>query len=227
MVEGENLVTWRLAHFSLVVVGESHNPTILNPDFLVHEGIVPKPWKWNVEETITTPPLALVRYTNSVHITVEQRKFQITDSKCESGPGKSRISEIAVGYVRILPHVKYTAVGCNFHALLPVANPGRYLRERFLKPGPWNSYAAGLGTVGIKLSYEIDETLRMTLTIDAGEAQTSEGESPQEVVIIGVNFNRECKCPSVEDAVECLQQVPRDWGTFNEAMERFFGKGSQ
>ena len=54
----------RLFQFSGVVVGQAHNPTILNPDFLAAEGIVPKSWNWSVSETITTPPLAMVRYSN-------------------------------------------------------------------------------------------------------------------------------------------------------------------
>ena len=74
-------MTLRLIQFSGVVLGQFHNPTILNPNFLETEGIVPKSWDWKVSKNITTPPLAVVTYTNGVTITVEPNKLQVTDLK--------------------------------------------------------------------------------------------------------------------------------------------------
>ena len=60
----------KLIQFSTVVVGKAHNPTILNPDFLAVNGIVASDWGWEVAETITTPPFAVVRYTCGVSVTI-------------------------------------------------------------------------------------------------------------------------------------------------------------
>ena len=88
-------MTARLFQFSGVVVGQAHNPTILNPDFLAAEGIVPKSWNWSVSETITTPPLAMVRYANGATITWSllsrtNCKSQTPTSKTDHATAKSR-----------------------------------------------------------------------------------------------------------------------------------------
>ena len=119
-------MTGKLFQFSGVVVGQAHNPTILNPDFLAAEGIVPKSWNWSVSETITTPPLSMVRYMNGVTITVEPNKLQVTDPNVENGPGDSKVTEIASEYVRVLPHVRYTASGNNFQSLIHRDSPEEY-----------------------------------------------------------------------------------------------------
>src|SRR2546428_392286 len=107
-----------LIQFSVVVVGEAHNPTILNPDFLAIREIVPKEWGWEVlSPAITTPPFAIVRYTNRVSITVEHGKLQVADLGVGDDPTGSKAAEIARRYVNTLPHVRYTAVGINFHSI--------------------------------------------------------------------------------------------------------------
>ena len=49
---------------SVVVTAEFHNPSILNPDFLVSREIIPADWV--VTEAVTTPPVSVVRYNNGI-----------------------------------------------------------------------------------------------------------------------------------------------------------------
>ena len=49
---------------SVVVTAQFHNPSILNPDFLVSRQIVPEGWA--VAETLTTPPVSVVKYENGI-----------------------------------------------------------------------------------------------------------------------------------------------------------------
>ena len=61
-----------LLQFSIVVRGESHNPTVLNPDFLAIQGIIPHAWGWKVQQkVITTPMVAMVEYANGVSLQVQ------------------------------------------------------------------------------------------------------------------------------------------------------------
>jgi len=126
--------------FSVVVAGEVHNPTILNPDFLAIREIVPREWGWEVAgPAITTPPFAIVRYTNGVSITVEHNKLQVADLSVDDDPTGSKATEVARRYVNTLPHVRYTAVGINFHSVAEVPDPATSLKTRFLKSGPWDN----------------------------------------------------------------------------------------
>lgn len=216
-------MSWKLIQFSEVVVGDAHNPTILNPDFLAAQRIVPKSWGWEVAETITTPPLSIVRYTCGVTITVEQNKIQITDLNVENGPEKSKITEIATAYIEILPHVRYTAVGNNFKCVIPKSKAGDYLKSRFLKEGAWFEAPGKLNAFGLKLGYPLVPTGQLILTIDAAEAKLSEDAEIQEVIICNANFSRDCgEDPKAEIAVDYLRKSGDDWVAYSQAIDSLF-----
>jgi hypothetical protein len=212
-------VKWRLIQFSAVVVGQSHNPTILNPDFLREQGIVPKSWGWEVAKTITTPPLAVVAYTNGVSINVEQNKLQVTDPNVEEGPDKSRVTEIASAYVTVLPHVRYTAVGNNFQSLHPMEDAAERMKSRFLKEGPWTTSPRTLETAGLKLTYEFEDQGRLTLALEAGEAKLPDAADQQPVVLANANFDRKCGERATHTmVVGHLEKAMQDWAIYEHTM---------
>jgi hypothetical protein len=213
----------RLVQFSAVVVGQSHNPSILNPDWVEGQGIVPKSWGWPVKENITTPPLSLVRYENGVVITVEQEKLQVTDPNVEEGPENSKVTQIASGYLNTLPHVTYKAVGVNFQGLIPMQTPEVYIRDRFLKPGPWTEVSPDLDAVGIRLLFPLEDGGRFTLTLDVGAANLPDNADAQPVVVTNANFNRTCSSsPTLNDAKEHLGKAMGDWANYHEKLHQFF-----
>ncbi len=214
----------RLFQFSGVVVGQAHNPTILNPDFLMVEGIVPKSWNWIVVDTITTPALAMVRYANDVTITVEKTKLQVTDPNVEDGPDKSKVGEIASAYVKTLRHVHYTAVGNNFQTLIEMDSPESFLKQLFLKDGPWNNSKRMLDAVGIRLIYPLRPG-KLSLSIDSGQAKLPNDANKQPVILSNANFNRECsQHPSFEEVSQFLQQAMDDWLNYQSLLNDILQK---
>jgi len=207
----------RLTQLSTVTVGSAHNPTILNPDFVALRNIVPKDWDWTVVETLTTPPFAIIRYGNSVSITVEHNKLQVTDAAVGEDPTTSKVGQIATAYVKTLPHVPYTAVGINFQGILEVESPETYLKNRFLKSGPWNTSPYPLTAAGLRLLYPLEDSGRLTLSLDAGEAiRTQENpHQPVSLLIANANFHRDCQgYPAEEQAITHLAHLASDWRTY-------------
>ena len=114
---------------SVVVTAQFHNPSILNPDFLASREIVPAEWK--VAETLTTPPVSVVKYENGVEWSVDQSRLTVAE---RSGPefGDSyRVHPLVIAYLRKLPHVPYRSLGLNCQVSKHQANPRRWLIERF------------------------------------------------------------------------------------------------
>jgi len=146
-------MSFELAQFSIVIVGKGHNPTILNPDFLAIRGIVPRAWGWEPAEVLTTPPLSLVRYPIGVSIQMDPQRLQISDLQPGEPPVESKIIPIARAIVETLPNVRYTAVGINFQAIARVESPDRFLKARFLKPGPWDTAEHPVQMAGFRLVY--------------------------------------------------------------------------
>lgn len=206
----------KLLQFSMVVLGRTHNPTLLNPDFLTLNGIVPKEWNWEVAETITTPPMAMVRYTSGLTITVEHHKLQVADVEVGPDPSESKTPAIARAYVETLPHVRYAAVGANFQSGAETDDPGGLLKDCFLKPGAWDRPPHALQNVGLRLVYPLTGG-RLILSLDAGEAeQTEAGESGTRALILANgNFHRDCDAyPAVNQVRDCIDAAEDDWRTY-------------
>lgn len=126
MLEKPRLV---LRTVSVVVNAEFHNPSILNPDFLVSREIVPA--DWTVLETVTTPTLSVVRYENGVAWTVNPAQLTITQP---TGPDFADICDVhrlASLYLEKLPYVPYRSFGLNCEIAVSEPEPRRRLVERF------------------------------------------------------------------------------------------------
>ncbi len=207
----------RPLEFSIVVVASDCNPTILNPDFLAKNRIVPDDWGWKVSgPPITTPPFAMVSYDSGVSVSVEPNKFQVVDKLTDRTPDASRIPEVAHRYVEVLPHVRYTAVGHNFKGFAKQVDAEAFLKQRFLKSGVWDSDKHPLEGVSLKFAYPLQGG-RLNLSLDGAIIEDRSGDEPRELhgVLVQANYHRNCKdYPSHGQVIEHLRHTRDDWAHF-------------
>lgn len=209
----------RHLEFSVVVAANDHNPTILNPDFLDRQDIVPTAWGWKVAgNPITTPPFAVVSYDSGVTVSVEANRLQVRDVRGTSE--SSKVLDIARKYVEILRHVRYSAVGINFRSLAEHAEPNAFLKERFLKSGPWDGDAHVLQGIGLKFVYLLDET-RVTLTTESLiGTESSEGQSKESSgILVYANFHSDCHgYPAADQAIAHLSNTEKNWAAYQNLL---------
>ena len=122
--------TVRLHQVSVVVTAQSHNPSILNPDFLRVLEVVPQDWE--VAQTISTPAVSLVRYKNGITWTVETEKLEVKESCGPSLDDESQCHDLVTKYINKLPFVPYRHLGLNCIVSSPQAEANRWLCDRFL-----------------------------------------------------------------------------------------------
>ena len=122
----------RLESVSVVVTAEFHNPSILNPDFLVSRGIVPA--DWNVSETLTTPPVSVVKYDNGVEWAVDQSRLNVSEKAGPAFDGPFRVHTLATEYLTKLPYVPYRDLGLNCRVSMKEFDPRSWLLKRFAPP---------------------------------------------------------------------------------------------
>lgn len=201
-----------LIQFSIVLVANDHNPSLINPDFLERTGIIDKEWGWKPKgDLITTPPFATVPYDSGVTITVETNKLQVVD---QSGaiPTRSRASSIIIKYIDELPHIPYQAIGINFNGAVKRTDSGEYLKKHFLKIGKWDTEESPLQSVGLKLVYDFSEC-RVVLGLDQAHKA---GDKREEAILASGNFHRDCdnSKSANEQISDFVGNIEGDWGYY-------------
>lgn len=181
---------FRLTSFSVVVVAQNHNPTLLNPDFLEINGIVEE--KRKVVEALTTPPVSIVRYEDGLSITFELQKLQILQPTPVTFADDWEAPKIAVNFVKALPHVLYKAVGLNWIGVLTHSDPSNWLKERFVNPGPWNNKKLPLQSVGISFTYPFDNENSCNLRLETGEVRDFSG-TLESGIAVNANYHHDVK----------------------------------
>ena len=120
----------QLHHVSVVVTAQSHNPSILNPDFLRALEIVPRDWE--VAQTISTPAISLVSYENGVTWTVEPEKLEVREHCGPDFDTEYQCHELVTKYIDKLPYVPYRHLGLNCLVSCYQVEANRWLLDRFL-----------------------------------------------------------------------------------------------
>ena len=173
---------------SVVVTAEFHNPSILNPDFLRGQEIVPMSWK--TAQQITTPQFSNLRFENGIDWTVDQSKLAVSEN-CESGDrNEYRTYGLVIEYLRKLPHVPYRNLGLNCVVAVRKQNPQRWLTQRFLRDGIWSHSGQTVFDMVPKFVIDPDGGPRYTLSLRAGKSKLG-GENAKPSVIADCNIHHQ------------------------------------
>ena len=195
---------------SIVAAASNHNPTILNPDFLKRNGIIPE--EWEAKKVLCTEVISQVVFGNGLGITIEPKRIIFL----ENDPERStlpRLDEISVRYVQTLPHAAYTAVGINFKAVVAfkhLEEAKAWLLENLVSSGPWKSIDGGLKGASLTLVYEI-QAAKLTLKLDPAEVQRAGEPSPRPVVLFDGNFHRELPKDNHSLVIPRMEAIMNAW----------------
>lgn len=210
---------FNLDNFSIVVLAQAHNPTILNPDFLKNNGIVDSSFTPN--NIICTPPVAQVSYVEGISIMAEFEKLQFIDTEPKRIPFESPIPEIAAKYINVLPHVRYKAAGLNFigHYLCKDKEFAlSFLHHKFLKDGSWNTYGDEMPSLSLKFTYSLKK-LKCTFSMETAELlRPNEPSLP----IIAINANYHIDSSSIEENISFINNWQTQFDHFSKVISDTF-----
>lgn len=209
---------------SIVVVAADHNPTILNPDFLIRQNIVDEGWGWNLSASpVTTPAFASVEYDSGISIIVDPNKLQVVDNT-PAEPNDSKFTDIIKNYMGALPHVKYKAIGINFEVMIPTDESRNFMKEHFLNPKV--KQEDELVTIGVRFVYQGEGYEKFVLNIDAGvkDPKFQDDNRPSNVIIAKGNFHRECSSEAcAEDILGDFPDISKEWKVYKDRLEVLLG----
>lgn len=170
-----------LVGFSVVVVAQSNNPTILNPDFLKHNGIVGSGRELNSgRPPITTLVLSEVSFDEDLTVRADPERITFAQAASRLAHEDIDCPAIAKGYLRTIPHVPYTALGLNPRAVIlnpPFARLSKVMRAE----GNWMTFAEIAPRFELRAAYGMPDR-RLTLTLQ---------EAQDDVLLCEANIHRD------------------------------------
>lgn len=196
---------------SVVLVANSHDPAILNPDFLQKNDIVPS--EWEVRETFTTPALSRVAYDSGCVWEVNPQRNIVQQNQEGELDAAHSPHKMATKYIETLPHVRYQAIGLNMRIFSPMDNPVAWIKSNILKySGPTGS-PFRLRSAGVNLNFELeDENVECNLQL-AHARETPTEESKKGLVM---DFNLHVPAPF--DSVDAMREILGKWPDRRSAM---------
>lgn len=174
----------KIIESGVVVIAQTHNPSVLNPDFLKENGIVPRAWV--VSETITTPPFSQTRFAEGITISVDSERLNVSEElMLDSFPKASQASKIASEYIRTLQHVKYVAVGFNWKFVIPMADAKTWVVDKYINKDSLPNEQYGLEQCNLIFRFNRNGVIS-TLQVGAGVAVNDDGKE-EAGLLISVN----------------------------------------
>ena len=172
--------SYRLHAVTVVVTAASHNPSMLNPDFLKTQRIVPSGWE--VSESVSTPPVSMIMFANGIQWVMDESVLNVIE-RCDSGfQDGYAIYQTVIRYLETVTHVPYRNLGLNWSVAIHLDDPQNWLMERFLKDGPWSHPDSGLSNIEPTFTFLVDD-VSLRLALNVRTVPTTEGKSKSAVAV--------------------------------------------
>ena len=181
----------RLSGISVVIVANSNNPTILNQDFLYHNGIVPK--DWTLEKNmppVMTPAVSQITFENGFKVIAELNRILFEQFTVPLKEEDIVCADIAKRYLRTVPHVPYTAVGINLHGYRTYQKQAsETVSDLLIKKGGWMNFREAAPSFQVKAVYGYEDK---TITLDIAENFIKEKDAKEvPAVVFNANIHRD------------------------------------
>ena len=201
----------------IVIVGQNHNPSILNPDFLWRHKIVAAETKLaDKSPPFNTPMASQSTFENGLHIVSEPNRISFVETDIKNGG--LLCCDTAKKYLRVVPLVHYTAVGINFFGFFSTRDD-TFAPHDLLTDHNRLQYEDVCPSAEITLTYPLaDKTVNLTIR----NSKLSSPGAEQKVVVRG-NFHHRIHADEGESykvARATIDEREKDLECFNVLVEK-------
>jgi hypothetical protein len=218
----------KITQLSIVVVAQNHNPTVLNPDFLKSNEIVPRDWELD-GNPVCVEMIAQVNFKNGVKITSQPDRIIFFQGVNDPELKDVEIPRIAADYVSLIRHVRYTAVGVNPRAEIGCSGSDEasaFIAHTLLGDRPWLKFGEKPARAALKVGLRLKG---FHITIDVAEGSRAGIRGVEHHVAFEGNVHHEIPQVNSDERDVCLAEVFRGWQSdvslFMEAIEQGLLKG--
>ncbi len=201
-----------LSELGITLVAKDHNPTILNPDFLRYNGIVPREWELE-GDPVCAGPVARVAFANGVQIMAEPQKISFFEPFANGKEWvKAQLPRIAEQYAVTLPHVNYHAIGVNPKAHLlcdSTKDAEDFIRGRLIAEGPWKKLDGVEAAIVTNFTYMMPDG-RYTLTVAPASRRQKETGAVS-VLLFSGNAHFQVSGANKDETAASIKRILGGW----------------
>ena len=194
-----------LVELSVVLVANSNNPSIINPDFLRYNKIVNDDYEVQ-DSPITTPAFSQVTYKNGITVVSAPDRVIFKHSGAQEVKNVES-PEIAKRYLKCIPHIPYRAIGINPKGFKSGQEPKTVL-DMLHNKGSWMSFKDVIPKVQLKAMYRYNER---TITMGVSVAELTENSKTTSGTMYEANIHRELTGVDASSRIECLNSILNSW----------------
>ncbi len=212
-----------LIEFSVVLVANSNNPSILNPDFLRYNEIVDA--NLQVQGTpITTPAFSHVTFADGLSVKADPNRVIFEQSGDPLVKKEILCPDIANRYLQKVPHVPYSAVGINpkGYKVSPTAVPEK-VSTALLDKGKWMSFKDVHPEIHLKTIYKYEKRMIVLEVIEAKKRIKENVEIPG--ILFQANIHRDIPSTNQQNRFKMLSNILSSWeedlSDFNTLVAKF------
>lgn len=195
-----------VVQISIVTLSPNADVSILQPQSLASNRIVPDDWQF-AEPPIVTLPIAQLSYINGVSITMNGEKLTVSDNSPPQSLISSVVPRLASQLVSLTASVRYRAMGMNFLAFTETGAAERFMIDRFLSDGPWNQPPLETKTLGLIFTYELADSSVLKLKINAGSLQRSPQDATKKGLLLRLNYHKDLDNLPPSDTAQLIEKL--------------------
>lgn len=197
-----------LTSVGVVLLGESNNPTILNPDFLARHVLPASPDSANLSQPpLCTPVLAQVAYDNGVTVQSEPQRILFEQGAPTPTLSRTFVAQLALAYVQTVPHVRYTAIGIN--PVFVVEGGSAYNRfQNALTSAFPMKHDGVVPRMQLKTDYVFPDR---RVSIESSEVRRSDEQGGEDLgLMLRTNIHRDIHASDPDERLQSLSTIIRN-----------------
>lgn len=198
-----------LIELSVVLVTNQNDPSVINPDFLRHSGIV-DPAMQAKQPVISTPVFSQVVFEGGLSVTAEPNRFIFTHQAQPLSEDDCKSPVFAQRLLNVFPHIEFSALGINPKGLRPFSDESSSIvSDALAGEGKWMSFNDVLPDIHLKAIYDY-ESRKIILDIGGVNIKGNDG-SELPGLLFQANIHRDIAETIQEQRIRRISSILSAW----------------
>ncbi len=196
-----------LAAFSVVLTADNIDPSMINPDFLRHSGIVGSGLETE-QPPVSTPVLSQATFKGGISVVAQPDRF-IVVQQGDASTEDIAPPDIAKRLVEKVPHPAYKAIGINPSCVRPLDDASEGVATALIEGGKWMTFGGSSPVFQLKAVHSF-EGRQVILDIEDVKRHESDG-SESSGLLFAANIHRDISETIHERRIERLISILSGW----------------